>query len=457
VVIRFAAPHSLFLQHLAGLNGEPPTRYPRHYLEQFHAAYNDDVDALAAGAGVADWVSLFTNRSNLWQNVDLPRLHGWILATAYDGTATRVVAERNPYYWKVDSEGNQLPYIDRVLLDVFGDAQVLLLRALAGEIDFYDRHIATLTNRPVLADNTGSGDYRFYDVIHSSMNTGIIALNLTHPDPVKRETYQNRDFRVGLSYAIDRQEIIDLLFLGLGEPWQAAPQRDTPFFSERLATQYTTYDPELAVQYLDAAFPEKDASGFRLGPDGRRITVIIEVPSFNSDGIDALQIVQANWNAVGVDTQVRTMDRSLFETRREANELDASLWQGDGGLMDAMLDPRWYLPYNDNSMFAVAWGYWRMGDARGEEPPAIVRQQMALFEQLGATASPEAQHAIMAEILDIAAEQFYGIGISLPPRRYGIARNDLRNVPPSMPGSGGPFPNPGPTNPEQFFFDRSAR
>lgn len=455
IAFRFPEPRGLFLQHLATPDGWAYTGYPRHYGEQFHIGYNEDVDALVEEAGLEDWTELFQQHLGWgarWQNPELPTLYAWSITRPYDGSTTRVVAERNPYYFKVDSEGNQLPYLDRVVYDLFDDAEVLLLRALAGDIDMIRTHITNVANRPVLFDNQVSGGYRFFETFAPAMNTNAIALNLTHRDPVKREIFQNKDFRIGLSHAINRQEIIDLVYVGQGEPWQLAPQATTAFAHDQLATQHLEYDLDLANEYLDRAFPELDAQGYRLGPDGQRISVVVETISAIQAHIDTLELVQLHWREAGIDMQIRVIDRSLFYTNKEANEHDANVWVGGGGL-DALLDPRWYFPYSMESNFAPAWAAWFMSpeQTNAEEPPAATRRQMELYRQL-VTSAPETHNELMREILEIAAEEFYAIGVSSLPSGYGIARNNFRNVPAEFP-SGWTYPSPAPTNPEQYFLE----
>jgi peptide/nickel transport system substrate-binding protein len=459
VTFRFAAPNGLFLQHIASVNGWPPTSHPRHYLEQFHIDYNPDgIDALVSEAGVETWMALFQSRVGFdprWQNADLPKLWPWIVTQPYDGSSTRVVAERNPYYFKVDTEGNQLPYIDRVVFNLFDEQEVFLLRTLSGEIDYTSDHINTISNRAVLFDNMERADYRFTEVVAGGGNTMRVALNLTHRDPVKREIFNNRDFRVGLSYAIDRQELIDLIYVGLGEPKQEGPPRGTPLFNEQLYEQYTEYNPELANEYLDrAGYAERDAEGFRLGPDGNRISFTVEVVNNQLDRVNQLELIQGYWRDVGIDMQVRPIERSLFYTRKDANEHDANVWGGRGGGLDAMLDPRWYFPFSSESNYAVAWATWRNNpeDPVAEEPPAEVKRQMELYDQLIASGDAERQNELMAEILQMAADHFYYIGISTTPNDYAIVKNNFRNVPDQMWGAW-IYPNPGPVNPEQFFIE----
>ena len=462
VVFRFVAPNSMFIEQIAYGFGAPPTLYPRHYLEQFHINYNPDgIDALiAAEPGAHDWVSLFNTKVSptwvvtYWQNPDLPTLHPWVLTNAY-GDTTRVVAERNPYYWKVDPEGNQLPYIDRVAYDQLDDSEVILLRAMSGDIDYQLRHLDEPRNRAVLFDNMERGDYRIFEVNNSQANSTVIYLNLTHRDPVKREIFQNKDFRVGLSYAIDRQEIIDLVFVGQGEPWQAAPRPESPYYHERLATQYTEHNLELANEHLDrAGYSQRDAEGFRLGPDGQRITFVVLV----TDGVgrpDVMELVQFYWREVGIDAYVRPVDRSLMTTMLIGNEHDAYIWDSPGGLADAITDPRGFFPYNLTVIFiAPEWARWYMDPTSGEEPPEEIRRQMALYDSLNTLVNSEERREGMMEVLEIAADQFYSIGIRMPPPGFGIAKNNFRNIPDPLPMAG-PLWHPSPIS-VQFFFDTSG-
>jgi peptide/nickel transport system substrate-binding protein len=124
--------------------------------------------------------------------VPSPRLWAWtIVEGGYTADAVQVTAVRNPYYFKVDPEGNQYPYIDYVQWGVGVDVETLVLNALNGEIDFQDRHIAALSNKAVYFDNQEAGEYGFVETVPSSMNNVAIALNLTQPDTVKRELFQN--------------------------------------------------------------------------------------------------------------------------------------------------------------------------------------------------------------------------------------------------------------------------
>ena len=455
VRITFAEPNGFFLQYLASLHGPlwGMTNYPRHYLEAYHPRYADDADARAAERGYGSAVGFlqtFTNLSSRFDFGGAPVLWPWTYDTTNPWDGSQVVLERNPYYWKVDPAGQQLPYMDRAVFQILDDVEAIRLRMMNGEFDFGNRYLE-LDLKPVFFDNKERGDFHFVDTYSAHNNVIAIALNLTHEDPVLREIFQNKDFRIGLSHAIDREEIIDLVFVGQSEPWQLAPPPGSPVNSERLATQYLAFDLDLANEHLDrAGLTERDAQGFRLRPDGRRITFGINtVEGRQIHFIDILEMVSRQWRDVGIDMNVNVMERGLFYERRDVNLHDGAVWNGDGG-RDAMLEPRWYFPFSNESMFAIPWAQWWRGNPDAPEPPEAARRQMDLYDTLRGTADPDEQIRLMEEILEIAADEFYAFGIALPPTGMGIASNRLGNTPTEMPDAW-LWPTPGPTNPEQFF------
>jgi peptide/nickel transport system substrate-binding protein len=459
--ITWQDPNALFAAHDL-LNYQIVSK-PKHYLKQFHIKYNPDAQQLAEEQGYESWVQLLdikggvTDSSLWWQNPDMPTMYAWQVVEPLANSG-RMVLERNPYYWKVDPEGNQLPYIDRVVFDIIPDPEVMLTRALNGDFDMHSRHFNTLANRAVLAQNRESGGYDFFELIPSEMNTNMIALNLTTENATLREIFNNKDFRIALSHAINRQEIIDVVYQGQGEPWQGAPRRESPFYDEQLAKQYTEYDPALANRILDEAGFPRGPGGARLGPDGNPIVFNLSVATgFRPDQIDAMEMVVGYWSELGLNVQLQPEDRSLFVERKQNNEHEASVWSGDSGLTDVLYDPRWYAPlHSGESAFGIPWAQWYVSegtDERAQEPPPVAKRQMELYDQVNATPDEEGQYELMHQILDIAQDQFWAMGIGLSPPSYGIVANDFHNVPNSM-FAASVYNNPGPTNPEQYWIEQ---
>ncbi|WP_170241046.1 ABC transporter substrate-binding protein [Rhodoligotrophos appendicifer] len=458
--ITFKEPYGMFMQRLAGVYGVQIVMMAKHYCSQFMPTYNKDgLDALMKEAGVGTWTELFikkcavdTEANERWQNPQRPTMEPWVIKDPYIGGASLVTLERNPYYFKVDPEGNQLPYIDDMSISVNADKQTLVLKVVNGEIDYQDRHVNDNANRAVFTDAADKAQIHLVDGPNADMNTTIISLNLTSKDPVKREIFNNKDFRIGLSYAIDRQAIIDSAFVGQGEPWQAAPRKESPYYNEKLAKQYTEYDVAKANEHLDKAYPKKDSNGFRLGPDGKRISFNIMVMPALGDFLDSTQLAAQYWQAVGIDAKVQTVDRTLFYDRKDNNEQDAAVFLGSGGMGDAIFEPTFYFPFWNETLFAVPWGNWyASGGKAGEEPPAAAKKQMEIYREITKSSDPEKQKALMKQLLDISADEFYAIGISTPGPLFSATKNNLHNVYPRP--FAWTYPSPVASNTEQYYFD----
>ncbi|SHH12725.1 ABC transporter substrate-binding protein [Cognatishimia maritima] len=444
VEFKFAEPNGLFLQNMAYGFGYYVVNYPAHYLKQFHVDHNPDIQALIdAEPAASDWVSLFNLKAGpmhtplFWQNVDRPTLHPWHLTTAY-GASDRVVAERNPYYFKVDAEGQQLPYIDRVTWDQVEDPESILLKAFNGEIDYMARHIGRASNLAALTDNKDRGQYGFYQVGDITASQAALMLNLNNPDPIKNEIVNNIDFRKALSHAVDRQEIIDLVYLGIGHPVQTSPHPSAPFYNEKWSKQYTEYDIDTANALLDGiGLDKRDSDGYRLGPDGERFTLVFLVADvFGFQYPDVMEIVAEQVKEVGLDIQVRATDRSRLQEIASAAEHDAYIWNCGGGLVDAYANPYCYVPYGSAVYWAPKWAAWGVDPSTGEEPPAHIKALFEAYSGVTTSADPAVQEAALKDLIEQATGQLLTIGLRQVDGAFGIARNNLRNYPDPMPIAG---------------------
>ena len=445
VEFKFATPNGLFIPNMAYGFGYYPVNYPRHYLEQFHADYNPDgIQALIdAEPAAADWVSLFNLKAgpmhtpSFWQNIDRPTIHPWTLQTAY-GATERVVAERNPYFWKVDAEGQQLPYFDRITWDQVEDPETILLKAFNGEIDYMNRHLGRPANRAVLTDNMERGQYGFFDTNDLPSNGAILMLNLNNPDPVKNAVVNDINFRIGLSHAVNRQEIIDLIYFGSGRAAQTAPQPVSPLYDEEMALQFTAYDLDLANEHLDlAGLTERDDDGFRLDPNGDRFTLVfLTADVFGAQFPDVMELVASYARDVGLDIQIRVSDRARLQEIAASAEHDAYIWNCAGGQSDAYTSPECYLPFGTAVYWAPEWAKWGVDPTTGIEPPAHIQELFVAYDEVKAAATAEDRMVQMQELLELSKAQLLTIGLVQSDPAFGVARNNVRNHPDPLPISG---------------------
>ncbi|WP_323764457.1 ABC transporter substrate-binding protein [Marinovum sp.] len=455
--VTLSDPNGLFLERLASVEGQFIVNAAKHYCGKYFPDVDPAATDNAKAEGFDSWTqameqSCFFN----FVDEDRPLLFAWRQTTPYDGLNQLIEFERNPYFFKVDTEGQQLPYIDKVQMVQTENVEDIVLKVVNGEIDFSNRHFATVTNKPVIYDGQESGGYTLKATTDARMNHAIFQLNLTHDDPEKRKLYNEKDFRKALSLAMDREEIIDVVFAGQGEPYQAAPRPSSQFYDETLAKQFTEYDPDTANELLDGlGLTERNSDGIRLGYDGEPIRIQLFSPSDQTEFNDIAQLVVEHWKEIGIDLDARNAERSLVYERVQNNTHDMHVWWGDGGMNDAILDPRFYFPFNLESAFAEKWSQYFLntGSTLAEAPPEEVQKQMDLYIDLIASPDKEEQKEIFGEILDIAAEQFYVIGTVLPADGYVVANEKLGNVPEGQVYTW-VYPQPGPMETSQLYYKK---
>ena len=453
VQFSWSKPHGLFLENMATPYGVRVVQFAEHYHSQFIKGLNPDGVASAMAAdGATDYTQWWTanvgsyGKQSEYNTPERPFVQAWIPREPFLGKE-RFTFERNPYFFKVDAECNQLPYIDKRTWVLAADPEIQLAKSLTGEVDISRVNISTPANRSVFFDNMEQGDYRLVAADSADMNVARFSFPENHPDVFRAQVYQNKDFRVGLSLAIDREELIDVIFLGQGEPYQLGPSPRSPFYHERLARQYTEYDPELAAEHLDKVLPDKDGEGFRLRPDGERFTVVIAVnKDFKSDWVDMMELIAGYWKSVGVDTVLDVVSDATSVSRRGDPNNDIGLWLAENGAGRLpLVKPDEMLGDDD-----LEWRkYHESGGAEGTEPPADIARMYELMDMIPQIAGAK-QEAAMNEYLDLLAENFPRIGIALPAGNYRAVSNRLRNVPePLM--EGWLYPGISPANFSTFY------
>ncbi len=431
VRLDFAEPYPVILDVLASELWWQYPIPPKHYMQQWHIDYNPDAGALAREEGFETWYQAFLMHNATGadqQDVDRPTVYPWVL-TSID-SAQNQYFERNPYFWKVDIAGNQLPYIGRMTGVRVGDAQVKQLRVISG--DFHLGGVwQSVANYPLYLDNEERGNYRamLWEDPRGSMDTAI-SLNQTSPDPVKREMFRDLRFRQALSLAIDREEMNETLFFGLGEPRQAAPPpAASDLFEEWMRDYYADYDPARANELLDEMGLQWDARReFRLRPDGQPVTINMQFVE-RYDPIS--QLLQEYWQAVGVRVTLRQVTGAMWTELVQANETDMGRWALENTdftmrrTRAAVARPPW-------TGANYPWGTWYTTDgASGEEPPETVKELYRVIDEWSTTVAGTDRHIELGkEIWRINIENLFVIGaVGLVPYPV-IITNSLGNTMP---------------------------
>jgi peptide/nickel transport system substrate-binding protein len=459
----FAQPNTAFLLDLANKDGADQSINnlafaPAHYLKQFHPDFADEAElqAKVADAGFDTWVQLF--------NVEaLPHLSGQRPSTAAwvpDGTTVAdpvFLLKRNPYYFAVDAEGQQLPYIDEVRFTFFADREALNLAAVGGEIDMQGRHIV-MSNYPVLVENAEKGGYRVITWPTFGGSDAVLMFNQTYVvDPAIGELLQNKDFRIALSHAIDREAIKELAFLGIGEARQGVPAPFHPYYpGDEYAFKYTEFDPDQANEILDSiGLTERDSEGFRLRPDGERLDLEISVvPEQFAAWVDIGELIVDDWADVGVRARLELRERTLHFAMRNTSDLQIEIWNEDTTGFPFSGQPK-FDPRSDPALvFAPLVRQWINTDgAEGVPPTPEIQRLMDIIDE-AKVSGRERQIELAQELFRIWADNIWEIGtVGLTPMVQGVVvvNENLRNVP-DVAGNDWPLRTPGDTRPEQYFY-----
>jgi len=420
-------------QGLVGMGGYAPA----HYLKQFHPKYvgKDEMDKKVKDAKYDNWVRLFLFKNDWALNPDLPVLSPWKTVTP-SNTPTWTL-ERNPYSVFVDTAGNQLPYIDKVVLTLAENLEVINLRAIAGEYDFQARHL-DLGKLPVFIENQQKGGYKLHLDPGDYGGDMIIKFNLSYEaDPEIAKWMNTADFRRALALGIDRDQINETFWLGTGTPSSVVPVDSNKYNpGPEYRKLWATLDVKKANEMLDKiGLAKKDAEGYRLRTDGKG-RLRIEIMTLGGQFLQFTQIsemIREQWKKIGIDLNVQEVERSLALKRTAANEQQLGAWNNDGS-EHLFTFPNHVFPFD---IAAVAtsgplYGRWfQSGGTQGKEPPPRMRELMEKWKK--AFGVPEKERIQLGkEVWKIAAEEVYIIGvIGMGPASMGVrvVKTNMGNIP----------------------------
>jgi peptide/nickel transport system substrate-binding protein len=428
----WSKPNPLFLPALAG--PDPMFIYaPAHYLKQFHEKYADPAKLaeLVKDAGVHNWAALHTKRGEMYHNDNpkLPSLDPWVLKTKLP--ADRIVFERNPYYYRVDGAGHQLPYIDRVVYTV-ADPQIIPAKTGAGESDLQARYLR-FDDYTFLKAGEAAGGYHVRLWRTGPGSQLALYPNLNVNDEAWLELVRDVRFRRALSLAIDRHEINQALYFGLAIEGQNTVLPQSPLFRTEYRADWASYDPRQANSLLDqVGLTNKDSDGMRLLPDGRPCAIIVEDSGESSEKSDVLELVRDSWRRVGVQLYSKPAQLTLFRRRVFSGDTLMSLDKGiENGLATATMSPAELAPMSQEQLEWPKWGdYAETHGKSGAAPdlPAAEKLAQLYNDWLDAT-SREDQAKIWHDMLKIWSDEVFSIGLIAGVQQPVVVNDRLRNVP----------------------------
>ena len=445
IKVTFQDAYYLFIDVLAGathLGGHsyqgPGARgmfAPAHYMQQFHPAFagREEVDKLVAEADLDTWVTLFKQKNDWALNTELPVVTPWKTVTPI--TEPTWVVERNPYSIWVDTEGNQLPYIDKVIFTVFENLEVHNLRAVAGEYDMQARHV-DIQKVPVFIENEEAGKYKLYLDPGDYGSDMQVKINKSYEDdPEIGDLLRNVDFRRALSMGVDRAQISETFFLGIAPPRSVAPvEANECYPGKEYELKWHTHDPAKANELLDGiGYTEKNSAGIRMRKDGQG-PLTITATTLGGQFVQYTQIMEAikeQWADIGVGLDVKEVERSLAGQMNLANQTQISAWNNDGS-EHMFTFPGHIFPFAAGSSGGTLLGQWFQSNGEeGMEPQPYLKTIMENWRK-GFGVPKDERIALCKEVWQLAVDNVNNIGIVGPgPASMGvrIAKTDLGNIP----------------------------
>jgi len=457
VRFHFSLPYTIIENWLSVDTG--PGANPKHYLKQFHIKYNPKANELAKEHGFNHWYEYFKDRAKLaWSlpyHPELPTLSSYIIT---ERTTTYCSYERNPYYWKIDIQGNQLPYIDKYFETFVSDQQVYAAKIVTGEHDFA-LDATSLGDYPLYMKNAKKNNQKIYLWPGGWGSMVLLEFNQTCEDPVLRKIFQDVRFRRALSLAINRDEINKMVYKGLGIPRQMTMVPQSIYYEEKFGKAYANYDPEEANRLLDEMGLKWDKDHkYRLRPDGKILAFTIETTSTGvmqyEEKLKTAELTAHYWEKIGCKVDVKSYSRDLIDLRTSGNKMQAKVWHGDVTTDKAFpMQVGWFSGAYDNE--APLWQQWLDSNGeQGEEPPAEVKKNYERWKKAKFAKNQEERIKYAKELLESQAENLWTIGtVGMAPIPI-VARANIENVMEKCLFTWDYFYTQ-PTHPDQFFFKKS--
>jgi peptide/nickel transport system substrate-binding protein len=434
VKFSFAAPAPAFTTLLA-------TTYthewaPKHFLMDKLPQYNPQADEEAKAEGFDSWIARFIPLYySDWEDANhqygLPKLEAWIKV---DETPEHQLFVPNPYYYKVDTAGQQLPYIDEVEEVYAAENELFELKVINGEIQ-YKAQSLQIGSLPLFQQNQDKGNYDI-QMAQPAGNGRTYVFNATHKDPVLAELFSDPRWNRAMSLALNRDEINQTLCFGLCEPTGGAPvHRTVSFAKPEWYTKDIEYDPATANALLDEIGLQKGADGFRLRSDGKPLVIhLIYAIQWGDPALH--ELAKEYWEAVGVKVELKEISTEAYRAMAASNDHDIQV-TNSGTETEAPLysNPfRLFPPFGDAALeplFGAPWAEWHnTNGAQGTEPPDDIKPLWDLTDQWKSSLPGTDDYVRLGqELAQVQIDRGMIIGTITSAPVITIVSRDLVNVP----------------------------
>ncbi len=431
----FAEPNGFYLPQMVNWAWSSHLR-PAHYFKEYHTGYTDIADLMPLMekdeyVEAEDWGRWFagiqtnitggsySRRTPDFRNTPVLQPYVW----ESEPQQGEFIMSRNAYFYKVDPDGNQLPYIDTISRALVTDLEVENLKIIAGETDIQGQFIR-LSDYPMFSQNQDAGNYHLMALPAWQDQLLIFPFNFDPADPVLGEIIRDKRFRQALSLAVDRDEVKKSIFLDFGVPSAFAPVAGSPWYKDEFRDAYAEYDVDAANALLDEMGLEWDENGeFRLRPDGERLILPIDYYDVTPPATPGGELIREFWVEIGVDAKVEQVNGQFYWQKRGANETVGTIWWANG------LSPADAVFVSSFLMTPSWWTWYNAQGADGTEPqiPEAV-ELVELFWELQTATTDEEQVRLGIEIFENHRENVWNIGTVASAPQPFVYNQGLGNI-----------------------------
>ena len=362
-------------------------------------------------------------------NPALPVLQPW--QPTSEVTDARLIFERNPYYHKIDRNGRQLPYTDRVIFDVT-ESKLIPGKVATGDVDLQGRYLSfddyTLLKR---SEKQVGYDTRLWRIAKGAH----LALfpNLTHKDARYRALVRDARFRQALSLATNRYEINRVVYYGLAVEGQNTVLPESPLYRPVYREQWTDFDLDRANRLLDdMGLERRMLDGLRTYPNGDPIEIIVETSATTTEETDVLQLIKDSWYEIGIAMYIKPMNLDSMRRRIYAGETQMAISSGlENGIATAEMTPDELAPVHQVQYQWSDWGQYFETNGNAGSPPdmAVAKRLVDLLHRWYGAEGKAARREIWHEMLRIHSDNVFTIGLVAGVLQPIVVRDGLKNVP----------------------------
>ena len=388
------------------------------------------LNAQAKGIDAATVNDLGKAVAYYWWNEDgIPCLNSYTLSTK-EGNNSRdaqlCILERNPYFWKVDAQGQQLPYCDEIHFNSTSEDGQDQLMFRSGEIDILEVGMQDIAS--LLADMGDKAQLRSF----ASTNWGsyLITFNYTCKDANYAELFANSKFRQAMSICVDREQVSGLLSEGFLEPGQCAPAEGNFGYDPEWETKWTEYDVDGAKKLLEECGLVMGSDGFYDFADGSDF--VLTIYTYTDSGADtAYPVLEQYYNKAGIKCATKDIEVSAFDQEIDNNDWYAVLGPHTaiGGLsMKSRVQP--FVPIAQSAEWYGDYGtYYGTNGAQGVAPEGDMAKLVEIYEKWNATPDSDERDQYNLDIYAVHKENLWTIAYLKAAGSYVLINSNVKNYP----------------------------